>query len=95
MTPQAISDITPDGTATPVLAPSGDGVRAYHIQFTASSGSTSCRVGGEGVNATSGARLPAGQPVIWRCNYEDGGWDLSQVYVYASGSESISISYSA
>jgi hypothetical protein len=90
MTPQTVSDITPAGSATPVLA--APGTRAYHIQFTAT-GST-CRVGGAGVNATTGAKLPTGVPVVWRCNYEDGGWDLNEINVYASGSDSISVSYS-
>lgn len=90
MTIGTIADITPNGTATKVSATS---IIAHWIQFTATG--TSIRVGDANVGSGRGAGLITLVPAFWpRCSFDQGGYDLSTVYVYGgSGSDKVSITY--
>lgn len=86
MTVKTIADIVPNGAA---IALGATGSKAVWVLLTAT-GNT-CRVGDATV-ATQGAKLPTGVPVLLpRCSFDQGGYDLGEIKVYATGSDSISV----
>ena len=85
-----IADITPGGFATPLSATS---VKAVWINLFASG--TTIRVGDSSVSATRGVPVSTtGSPTqIPRCDFNQGGYDLSKVYVFGTGGDKVSITY--
>lgn len=90
-----IADITPGGTATPLT--SVKGTLAVWVTLTAAKGNANpIRVGDSKVSATRGAAVNAGDinPIyLPRCDFTQQGYDLSKVFVFGSGSDSVSITY--
>ncbi len=87
-----IADITPGGTPTPLIASGGDDIVATWVKVTAT-GST-CRIGDANVGSARGSLLEAGVPyTLERGDFDQQGYPLKQVYVYASGGDKVSITY--
>jgi hypothetical protein len=89
MTLESISDITPNGTATPLSATA---IKATWVRIAAS-GST-IRVGDSLVGAARGVLLQTGVVTeLPRIDAVQGFYDLSRVYVYGTGADKVSITY--
>ena len=90
MTPQHVGDISPGGTAQPILpAPR---TIAYRVLLLASD--ASARFGDSGINVGGGCKIGTTIPLDLSFDFEDGGVDLSQLYVWAS-TGTISVTYFA
>lgn len=90
---ETIADITPGGTATALLDPtSSEEINATWIKLVATG--TTCRFGDSSVASGRGALLPAGVPVtIERGDFDQQGYNLKKVFVFASGGDKVSITY--
>lgn len=92
MTLGHVPDITPAGSAVPILPTPG--TRAVWVVLFAHGGT--CRFGDASINSTGGAALTMGTPfTLPRSEFMQGGYDLNELYVYASGADSISVTYAA
>jgi len=87
-----LTDVTPAGVATAIGAV---GQKATWIQFTApASNSGDIRFGDSLVSATRGVRIPKGLNVLAsRLSFDQGQYELSKVYVFGTGSDSVSITF--
>lgn len=88
------TDIVPNGTPVPVQASAG--IKATVVFLSAKTGNgADIRFGDANVSATRGARIPAGQTIVLpRVSFDQGGYDLSNLYVFgAGGSDSVSVSW--
>lgn len=89
----SIPDITPNGVATPIAAAvAGKVQHAVWITFTCSG--TTGRIGDSGVGSTEGLVVGQNSPHSFqRCDFAQGGYDLTGIYVYATGADKFSIVY--
>ena len=90
MTIHTIADITPNGKAA---VTANNNLLATWVQVTATG--TSIRYGDSNVSATVGAKIPAGAlyDIIPRDSFDQARLDLSTLYFYGSGSDSVSITW--
>lgn len=89
-----LPDITPNGQATPLSATP---IFAVWVDLGPNEGNAGdIRYGGSTVSATRGSRLQHGAltpHTIPRCDFNQGAYDLSKIFVFGTGSDSVSISY--
>lgn len=89
MTIGTIADVTPGGSAT---ALSTGNEKATWIIFTATG--TSIRVGDSNVASGRGVLLQTGVSTLLPVgDFDQGPYDLAQVFVYGSGGDKVSITY--
>ena len=90
MTIHTIADIMPNGTAA---VTTNSNILATWVQVTATG--TSIRYGDASVGAAQGAKIPAGElyDIIPRDSFDQARLDLSTLYFYGSGSDSVSITW--
>ena len=91
----SIPDITPGGSAVKVSAslPTGYPNSAVWVNMTASG--TSIRYGDANTGTAQGQALTTGVPFLAcpRCDNPQGRYDLTQLYVFASGGDKVSITF--
>lgn len=86
-----ISDITPNSAKTQLSSTS---IIAHWILFQAVG--TTIRVGDTNTGSGRGALLQNGVEALFpRCSFDQGGYDLSTIYVYGTGSDHVSITYAS
>lgn len=84
-----IADITPNSVATPLSATTK---LAVWVQLSATG--AAIRYGDSNVGSARGAKIPTGTVVtLPRCDFNQGGYDLTKIYVYGTGADAVSISY--
>lgn len=88
MTPQHTGDISPAGSAVPILPKPG--TRAYRVIFLASD--ASARFGDATISAGGGCKIGTSIPLELSFDFQDGGVDLNELCVYAS-TGTISVTY--
>lgn len=92
---KTLTDVTPNGVATPLvpLASPSVPVPARWVQLSTTG--TSCRYGDSNVSATRGARISSTAPAQIGFGFQEGQgpYDLTQIYVFATGSDAISITF--
>lgn len=90
-----IVDITPGGAATALSAVKG--TLATWVALSAAKGNAGAiRFGDSNVSATRGAALAAGATapfLLPRCDFNQGQYDLSQIYVFGTSTDSVSVTY--
>lgn len=92
---KTLPDITPNGVATPIsplLSPSLR-VDARWVQLSANG--TTIRYGDANVSAVRGARISNGTQAQIGFGFQEGQgvYDLTAIYVFATGSDSVSITF--
>lgn len=94
MTIKTLPDITPNGTPTPLVANSPN-VRVDARWIQLSTAGTTCRYGDSLIGANRGARISSTAPAQIGFGFQEGQgpYDLTQIYVYGTGSDAISITF--
>jgi hypothetical protein len=94
MTVKTVADVVPNGAATPLVPNSPHTVtEARWVQISANG--TTIRYGDSNVSASRGARIANGTQAQVGFGFQEGQgpYDLSQIYVFATGSDSVSITF--
>ncbi len=94
MTLGTITDITPNGVATPLIPNSPHIIKeARWVQISATG--TSIRYGDANVSATRGAKIANGMQAQVGFGFQEGQGpcDVSEIYVFATGSDSVSVTF--
>jgi hypothetical protein len=91
---KTLPDITPNGVATPLVVASPNiTVPARWIQLSTTG--TTCRYGDSNVGASRGARISSTAPAQIGFGFQEGQgpYDLTQIYIFATGADSVSITF--
>lgn len=94
MTVKTLPDVTPNGSPTPLsLTSPSTIVSARWVQISANG--TTIRYGDSSVSAIRGARIANGTQAQVGFGFQEGQgpYDLSQIYVFGTGSDSVSITF--
>lgn len=88
-----LPDISPNGTAV-ALFPALPQQAVWVTIAAPSTNSADARYGDSNVSSSRGATIPKGtSQTLFRADYQQQGYDLSRTYVWASGSDKLTITY--